>query len=329
MVLNNEVLESVKELLKNRIPPFILTLEELSMVPTNAKIFKNKLGTAPGLLFETNERTIISLPAVPFEMQGLILDKVIPYLKCKFPKNNIINKNIKTIGISESVIAGIIKDIEANLPEHIKLAYLPQVGEVKLRLTAQGNDREKIQVDLNNIVTSLNEKLSEYIYGYDDLTINEAIGHLLKERNAFLSLAESCTGGYSSHLITSVSGSSEYYKGGVVAYSNEVKVKELNVNPNTLDNYGAVSKETAEEMAMGILKKFKSDYAIAITGIAGPNGGTQDKPVGTVWIAVSSEKDCISKTFYMDRGRLQIIQILFQNGSKHGPRRLILGMEIP
>ncbi|MBT5991151.1 MAG: nicotinamide-nucleotide amidohydrolase family protein [Bacteroidetes bacterium] len=216
--------------------------------------------------------------------------------------------NIKTIGLGESVIAQKIKDIEDSLPAYIKLAYLPSIGQVKLRLTAQNGKESLILAEMEEIQNRIVSRIENYIYGFGDITFSEALGELLRSRGSNLSIAESCTGGFVAHTITSVSGSSQYFNGGVIAYSNEIKVSELQVEESIIKTFGAVSKECAEAMAIGVRNKFNTNYAIATTGIAGPDGGTEDKPVGTVWLAVASENSVISKMIVFDRGRLQNIQ---------------------
>ncbi len=245
----------------------------------------NENGTAPGMLFRQNGRIYISLPGVPFEMKGLMTAHVMPMLK---PLSNtvILHKTILTQGVGESFLADKIKDWETSLPANFKLAYLPQPGIVRLRLSASGPSYNELKAVLDEEVKALYSLIPEYIFGQDQQNLETIIGQLLKEQNLTLSTAESCTGGNIAHLITSVAGSSAYFNGSVVSYSNDVKTNILGVKPSTIEDYGAVSRETVIEMAEGVKSALKTDCAIAVSGIAGPDGGTIEKPVGTVWVAV-------------------------------------------
>jgi len=245
----------------------------------------NENGTAPGMLFRQNGRIYISLPGVPFEMKGLMTAHVMPMLK---PLSNtvILHKTILTQGVGESFLADKIKDWETSLPANFKLAYLPQPGIVRLRLSASGPSYNELKAVLDEEVKALYSLIPEYIFGQDQQNLETIIGQLLKEQNLTLSTAESCTGGNIAHLITSVAGSSAYFNGSVVSYSNDVKTNILGVKPSTIEDYGAVSRETVIEMAEGVKSALKTDCAIAVSVIAGPDGGTIEKPVGTVWVAV-------------------------------------------
>ncbi|MBL6963999.1 MAG: competence/damage-inducible protein A [Bacteroidetes bacterium] len=310
LIFSQEIFEAIKKMLRHRVPVISDAHRNQAYVPHNARVLLNKLGTAAGLLFEKEGKVLIALPGVPYELRGLMDSEVRSYLQKLTSSNSLINKNIKTIGIAESIIAQKIKDIEDSLPVYIKLAYLPSIGQVKLRLTAQnGKDKDSLSKELDVLIEKISSRISEYIYGYGDVTVTEAIGLLLRERAASLSTAESCSGGFIAHSITSVSGSSEYYLGGIIAYSNQMKVKELGVSKSILDTYGAVSQECAEAMAKGARKKYGTSYAISTTGIAGPKGGSKEKPVGTIWLAVDSEDETISKKIVFDRGRIQNIHL--------------------
>ena len=266
-----------------------------AMLPECCEVLQNNLGTAPGMWFEKQDRIYVSLPGVPFEMEGLMNEYILPKLQAQFGIENIIHRTILTHGIAEAQLATILTDWEKIKNENVKLAYLPSPGMVKLRLSVYGekNGRALIQQEEKR----LHEIIGNAIYGYDEDTFESVIGMLLKERNSTLSLAESCTGGTIASKIVSISGSSEYFKGGVVAYSNEIKMKELGVPAETLAKYGAVSQQTAEAMAEGVRTRFETDYSLSVTGIAGPLGGSEEKPVGTVWIAVSSKEKTIAKKF--------------------------------
>lgn len=273
-------------------------------VPENCIVIPNNNGTASGMWFEKSGKILISMPGVPFEMKSMISDFILPKLSENI-NFKIIHKTIHIQGIGESFLADLIKDWEEKLPKNIKLAYLPQPGLIRLRLSAKGLKNEKLEEIINKEIEKLNLLIPDLIFGYDEDSLEKVIGELLKENKKTLSTAESCTGGYISHLITSMAGSSAYYKGSIISYSNEIKTGLLDVNPLTIEKYGAVSKETVIEMANGVLKKMKTDYAIAVSGIAGPDGGSIEKPIGTIWIAVGNNKSIITEKFLHgeDRGR--------------------------
>lgn len=263
----------------------------------------NEKGTAPGMWIRQDGKIYVSMPGVPFEMKSLMLNHVLPRLK-PLSKKIIIHRTILTHGVGESFLADKIENWESSLPSHIKLAYLPQIGIVRLRLSASGNSRETLSQEVNELVDELYRIIPEYIFGEDEDTLETIVARLLKEQNLTIATAESCTGGYLAHLITSVPGSSEYFKGSVVSYSNEVKMNVLGVKPETLETHGAVSRETVIEMAEGLKKVINSDFAVSISGIAGPDGGTDEKPVGTVWIALSTPyKGTISRKLQLTKTR--------------------------
>lgn len=273
-------------------------------VPDNCKVIPNLNGTASGMWFDKNGKILISMPGVPFEMKTMMSDYIIPELS-KNISIQIKHKTIHIQGIGESFLADLIKDWEAELHKSISLAYLPQPGLIRLRLTAKGSKIENLDLIIENEVKKLQKLIPDLIFGYDDDSLEKVVGNLLLKNKKTVSTAESCTGGYLSHLITSIPGSSAYYKGSIISYSNEVKADLLKVNQETLIKYGAVSKETVEEMAKGALKVLKTNYSIAVSGIAGPDGGTTEKPIGLIWIAVASENKVIAEKFLHgeDRGR--------------------------
>jgi nicotinamide-nucleotide amidase len=215
----------------------------------------------------------------------------------------VVHRTVLTQGIGESMLSELIQDWEDRLPAYIKLAYLPQPGIVRLRLTGYGEDRNKLADEISRQIIALQEIIPELIFGYDDDTIEEVLGRLLRENGQTLCTAESCTGGYISHLITSVAGSSDYYTGSVIAYSNKIKTGMLGVQASTLDRHGAVSEETVREMATGARERFRTDWAIAVSGVAGPEGGTAEKPVGTVWVAVAGPGVTEAKKFMFGEHR--------------------------
>lgn len=293
LVVNEEVLAHVKHLFEKiyrRPGPILERNLKQAEVPDVCTVLHNARGTAPGMLFHKDRRIFISLPGVPHEMKGLMTNEVIPHLLKEFRMPAIVHKTAFTAGQGESVIAELLKDFEPALPEHIKLAYLPNYGMVKLRLTAKGNKKEDVETELNPYFEKLQELVKEYLVTNEDEGLEIVVGKILNARNKTMGTAESCTGGYIAHLITSIAGSSSYYKGSIISYANEVKEKVLGVQKQTLLEAGAVSKETVEQMAAGAIKELSVDYALATSGIMGPDGGTEEKPVGTVWIAVANKE---------------------------------------
>ena len=277
-------------------------------MPKNAELLFNKMGSAPGMWFEHKNTVIISMPGVPYEMKYIMKYGVIPRLKERFPMQGILHRTIRTVGEGESRIAERIEDIESALPQHIKLAFLPSLGTVRLRLTAKGKTEEELAADIQHYSQQIEERIPELIYGHDSQKLEEAVGQILKARGLNLATAESCTGGHIGHKITSVPGSSAYFTGGFVAYSNNVKVQQLGVQEHTLKQYGAVSEQTVIEMVKGTNKVLGSDIAVAISGVAGPGGGTKEKPVGTVWIAVGNQKKIVTKKLSIGKDRIKNIE---------------------
>ena len=275
------------------------------LVPDGCEPLLNKVGTAPGMWFERDGKIVVSLPGVPFEMQWLMSEYVLPRLQLRLGTEANLHKTVLTCGIGESFLADTIEAWELALPTNFRLAYLPEAGKVRLRLSAHGDDKLLLQQQMDEQLAKLIPLIDTYIYGYDDETFASVIGKLLIERGATLATAESCTGGQLGHRITEVAGASAYYLGGVVAYSNDIKEQLLGVHTDTLTQYGAVSAQTAEAMAIGCRRLFQTDYAIATTGISGPTGGTEEKPLGTVWIAIASEKEVVSKKYVFRTTRAQ------------------------
>lgn len=281
-------------------------------VPDNCTILLNKRGTAPGMWFKksaTNnekKKIIVSLPGVPHEMKGLMADEVLTRLLHSFEMPKILHRTLLTAGAGESFIAERLQEWEERLPPPYKLAYLPSFGMVRLRLTGIVTS-ESSTIDL--LFSQLKEKVKDILVLEEDIKIEERVGQLLKQTEKTVASAESCSGGYIAHLLTSIAGSSAYYKGTVVAYSYDAKENLLGVNPNTLLNHGAVSSETVKEMLAGLLSRTGADYGIATSGIMGPDGGTTDKPVGTVWVAVGKKDNIISKSFHFRFDRQRNIQL--------------------
>ena len=308
LVQNKKVLRHIEQFVIKRKAHMNERNIKQAEVPENCRIVENKIGTAPGMWFEKNGRSFISMPGVPFEMKEMMRNFILPELAQKRRDIHILHKIVLTQGISESKLAEILEPWESSLPEFISLAYLPSPGIIKLRLTAKGIKLKLLEDTLSEKIKELQKIIPKLICGYDSDKLEELVGKILLTKGQTLAIAESCTGGNISRLITSISGSSQYYKGGVVAYSNEIKESVLNVNASDIEKYGAVSKEVVEQMAKGVLNLYKSDYAIATSGIAGPNGGTKEKPVGTTWIAVASKTKLISKLYIFGDQRDRNIQ---------------------
>ena len=278
-------------------------------LPACCAYVANEVGTAPGMWFEKNGTYWMSMPGVPHEMKKLMKDFVLPRLPEIFELPVIYHKIVKTVGIGESWLADLIRDWENALPEHIKLAYLPSLGQVRLRLTAFGKERKKLEGEVSEQIALVFPLIANYVYGYDEETLESAIGNLLKKSGKTLALAESCSGGYVSHLVTSIPGSSAYFNGSVVPYHNQFKHSILGVSTETLESKGAVSEETVHEMAEGVRKKFGADFGLASSGVAGPDGGTEEKPVGTVWISCAGEGFVEAKKLQLTQDRLLNIQL--------------------
>jgi len=269
-------------------------------VPDNCEVLFNAHGSAPGMWFEKNGSVFISMPGVPFEMKSIFTDHAIPRIRTRIQKLPIIHRTIMTQGIGESSLMEIIGDWEENLRNSgLKLAYLPSVGSVRLRVSGFGNDEPALQRQIDQEVGNVLPLISKYAFGFDDEALESVIGKLLKTQGKTLSTAESCTGGYISHMLTSIPGSSAYFNGGAVTYSNQAKMEVLGVDEASLETYGAVSETVAIQMAEGARRIFHTDFAIATTGIAGPDGGTEEKPVGTVWIGISGPSGSFAQRFRM------------------------------
>lgn len=279
-----------------------------AFLPANCEPVRNILGTAPGMWFMQNGKIFVSMPGVPFEMKRMMEDIVLPRLKAHFGIPEIIHKVVQTIGIGESFLADRIADWEDNLPPNIRLAYLPSLGSVRLRLTGADDGSGNLQEQLQQEVDALSALIPEYIFGYGEISLEEAIGNLLSAEALTIATAESCTGGNVAYKLTSVSGSSQYFIGGLIAYANEVKVRELGVDQAVLDRLGAVSEEVARAMAEGVRQKFGTDIGVASTGVAGPTGGTDEKPVGTVWIAYADETRTVAKKLFYNKNRFLNIE---------------------
>lgn len=309
IVENPAAVEAVTEFFKKRgreITPLNILQGHL---PACCTYVPNEVGTAPGMWFERNGTYWMSMPGVPHEMKKLMTDFVLPKLPTLFPLPIIVHRMVKTVGIGESWLADLIREWENALPKNIRLAYLPSLGHVKLRLTGFGQVKEEIEKDIQAQIDLVLPSIEKYVYGYDSESLETAIGKLLTTNKKTVALAESCTGGYISHLITSISGSSSYFQGAVVPYHNQFKNEILKVKNETLNSFGAVSEETVTEMAKGVRDLFKADFGLASSGIAGPNGGTEEKPVGTVWISCAGEGFIETKKLQLTQDRMLNIQL--------------------
>lgn len=295
LVTNEEVLRMIEDMMSRRNFPMNENNRRQAEVPETCRVLKNATGTAPGMWFEKDGTIYISMPGVPYEMKYLMTEHVLPELNRRFTSQTIIHRNIMTYGTFEAKLAEMLSGFESGLPDNIKLAYLPASGVIKLRLTATGKDRESLSDLINQQVDNLYKIIPDFIYGENEESLEMVIGKLLKAKKKTVCTAESCTGGEIAHMLTSVAGSSTYYQGSVVAYANSVKTQLLGVKEDIIEKNGAVSNRVVQEMAKAARKLFKTEYSVAITGIAGPDGGTELKPVGTVWIAVASEKGIISE----------------------------------
>ncbi|MDB5124290.1 MAG: competence/damage-inducible protein [Mucilaginibacter sp.] len=308
MVDNKEALANVVNIFAKYKRPLLEVNRLQAQVPENCEVILNKNGTAPGMWFNVDGKIYISMPGVPHEMMYMMEEDVLPKLKSSLKLPFIIHKTILTVGEGESFLAERIADIEDSLPPFIKLAYLPKPGQVRLRLSGYGDDKDLVSNKLNEFAAKIVGRVGKAVAAEEDIPIEKAILNFMAARGLTLSVAESCTGGYISQHFTQHPGSSKVFFGGAISYSYELKESILGVKPDTLLNFGAVSEETATEMVQGALSKFKSDYAIAVTGIAGPDGGTAEKPVGTVWIAVASLQKLVVRKFTFGNKRQQNIE---------------------
>jgi len=277
-------------------------------VPEVCEVLFNEKGTAPGMWFDKNGKSFVSLPGVPHEMKHMVSKIMLPKIQSAFRMSVIIHQTLVTYGIGESYLADHIQQWEENLPEHIKIAYLPNYGMVRLRLSTKGDDKNKLEVEIEKKFAELKELVKEWLVIDEDMTIQETVGKLLKERKQTVGTAESCTGGFIAHLLTMNAGASSNFKGTVVSYDNQVKTDLLGVEKTLIDSLGAVSEDVVIQMIQGALKELKTDYAIATSGIMGPDGGSENKPVGTVWIAVGNKDHIVTKEFHFRFDRMRNIQ---------------------
>lgn len=301
-------LENVKRIFSRYKAPMLDTNLRQAEVLENCITLLNLNGTAPGMWIEHKGKIYVSMPGVPFEMMYMMEEMVIPRIKESFKLESIVHHTILTAGIGESLLADKISVIEESLPDHIRLAYLPKLGMVRLRLSGLGENTSQLKDQIASFAARIVREVDEYVVVEADVPLEKAILDYMESKSLTLSVAESCTGGYLSHLLTQHAGSSKVFLGGAISYSNQLKSSMLGVSAKTLVDFGAVSEETVLEMASGAVKNYGSDYSVSISGIAGPGGGTEDKPVGTVWIAVAGRTKTIARKFQFGNKRAQNIE---------------------
>lgn len=297
LVFNQDVFSDIECFFRGRVANINQLNRDQALVPENCTVIRNSIGTAPIMWFNLPSGVVVSMPGVPSEMKMAMEKEIIPRLKERFTHGVVIHKTIHILNIPEAVLAEMLSDWEDQIPPFIKVAYLPSAGKIRLRLSGKGEDATIIEKNINDAVNSLHKIIGDNIYGFDDESPEEALLNLLLNKKATLSCAESCSGGLMSHLITAIPGASQCFRGSVIAYANEVKTGFLGVSPQYIEEHGAVSRQVVEQMALRACKVFNSDYAIATSGIAGPTGGTDEKPVGTVWIAWAADEKVISKMY--------------------------------
>ena len=304
IALHPQALADLKALFAQRNYPLTALNEQQAALPEKCEMVPNAMGTAPGMWFEQDGKVFVSMPGVPYEMKAMMTNTVLPRLQETFALPVIFHQMVQTVGIGESWLSEKIADWENALPEHIRLAYLPSFGKVKLRLTATGDNLLDLEEAVAKQVQTLEPLIAQYIFGYGDISFEEAIGRDLLSAGKTLALAESCTGGLVAHRITSVPGSSRYFRGGLIPYDNALKINPLGVKESTLRQHGAVSEATVREMAENVRRLLGADVGLATSGIAGPGGGTAEKPVGTIWIALADASTTVAKKLTLGNDRL-------------------------
>lgn len=309
LVWNNDVITHLQQLFSSRGKELTDLNKQQALLPANCEVLTNSSGTAPGMWMDVNDVVYISLPGVPHEMKGILSEFGFQKIKKRFDTPVIVHRLIKTTGIGETTLSEIISDWENALPNHIRLAYLPSLGEVKLRLTGLGENEDRIHTEIQHQIDAVIPYIQHYVYGYDSDTLALSVGNLLKSKNKTIATAESCTGGYLAHLLTSEPGSSEFFVGSIVAYQNAIKTQYLEVPSGVLQYDGAVSEKAVIIMAKEIRLKFGTTIGVAASGIAGPDGGTEEKPVGTIWIAYADETKVVTKKLQLTKIRANNIRL--------------------
>ena len=307
LVMHEPTLNHIRDIFAKRGLPLTELNSKQAEVPDSCEVLFNPNGTAPGMWFNFENKIFVAMPGVPYEMKAIMEMHILPRLMKETGKKSIVHKTIQTFGLPESFLAEMLSDWEDNLPKDISLAYLPSPNSIRLRLSSIGDKASLIEQRIDDEIKKLQHIIPDNIFGYEHDTMASVVGQLLADNNLTLAVAESCTGGYVSQLLTQVPGSSKYFLGGIISYSNEIKIKELAVNSELIEAHGAVSQPVVEAMARGVRTKFNANYSIATSGIAGPTGGTPTKPVGTVWIAVSTESGTFSQLLNLGGDRERII----------------------
>lgn len=313
MIINEEARQNVIHIFTRLNRPMIERNLKQAEVPDNCIVIPNRRGTAPGMWFEQKGKIFVSMPGVPHEMKGMMEDDVIPRLQQQFHMGHIVHHTLLTAGVGESFLADLISDFENNLPAHIRLAYLPNYGMVRLRLSGTGSDRETVEQDTASHFQTLQQLVKDYLVTDKDEPMEQVIGRVLAARGKTMCTAESCTGGYIAHIITAIPGSSKYYDGSVVTYSYKAKEDLLGVAHDTLTEQGAVSEAVVREMARGALERIGSDYVVAVSGIMGPGGGMPGKPTGTVWVAYGNKEKVETQLLHFRFDRERNIQLTAVN----------------
>ena len=308
LVLDEPSLAHLTDMFRSRGRELTELNRQQAFLPAACKPIANPMGTAPGMWFEQDETIFISLPGVPFEMKRIMTDTVLPRLRERYQLVPIQHRVIQTIGIGESFLADQLEDWENNLPPNLKLAYLPYLAGVRLRLTGVDNGHDEVNQQLDTEQVRLQALIQDHIFGFGEISLEQAVGDLLKQKGFTIATAESCTGGHVAHKLTSPAGSSEYFMGSVVAYHNHVKIRQLEISPEDLARHGAVSEQVVCQMAANVRRLLQTDIGIATSGIAGPGGGSADKPVGTVWIAYADAEKTVAKKIFYDKERLLNIE---------------------
>lgn len=324
LVFNEAAYEMIRDFFASRRMRVSELNRQQAELPAACRPIPNRNGTAPGMWFEQEGKILIAMPGVPFEMEGMMEEIILPALLQQNGGQHILQKTILTHGMGESLLTRRLDHWENTLPESISLAYLPSPGQVRMRLTATGQQLDSLERDMAFALQGLQRRIGGMIFGYDKTTMQEVVGKLLLEKKQSLSTAESCTGGYIAHLITSIPGSSAYYKGSIVSYDNAIKQQQLNVDPSILDTEGAVSEAVVRIMAESGRKQLQADWCIASSGIAGPDGGTESKPVGLVWMALAGPEGTITKEFRFGKRRIQNIQMSAMAGLNMLRKALLL-----
>lgn len=322
LIFDENVLKNIENIFRNRNIPINELTHDQAYVPENCTVIQNTVGTAPLMWFERDGKVVVSMPGVPFEMKHAMTDEIIPRLTKKFQPSSVIHKTVQTYGIGESALAIKIADWENSLPDYLHLAYLPNFGIVRLRLTGASENPLQLEFEMNQQIHALAEILGNYIFAFEDKPMEAVLLDKLRKKNLTISTAESCTGGNIAHKLTLIPGASDVFKGSVVSYSNDVKKNVLRVTEDDLTAFGAVSQKVVEQMSIGASRILQTDVSVAVSGIAGPSGGTVEKPVGTVWIAVAVGKNVVSKQYnfgnysrenMIERSTMAALMLLLEN----------------